>query len=266
MPFPVTKRIIYKKNPLVEVICQLRFPPILSIDTEIPAKFQEAIKKIYPLFTENAEIIVRFPNIPNAIDSALIEKLELSPAARNRKNYEFLSSDENWKINLTREFLALSTKKYHRWEEFRTFLEEAFKPFLEIYSPIFFSRIGLRYRNIINRSELNLGDTPWSDLLKPSILGMLNDATIGPNISATTNITEIDLSDKQSKVRITSGLLEEAQTREKAFMIDSDFFTEQKTSVEEALTKLDFFNERGTRLIQWSITEKLHVTMEPENL
>ena len=45
MPFPVTKRIIYKKNPLVEVICQLRFPPILSIDTEIPARFQGAIKK-----------------------------------------------------------------------------------------------------------------------------------------------------------------------------------------------------------------------------
>jgi uncharacterized protein (TIGR04255 family) len=266
MPFPVTKRIVYKKNPLVEVICQFRFPPILSIDTEIPAKFQEAIKSDYPLFKENAEILVRFPNIPNSIDGALAEKLELSPASINRKNYEFLSSDENWKINLTREFLALSTKNYHRWEEFRSYLEKAFKPFLEIYSPLYFSRIGLRYKDIINRSELNLGDTAWSDLLKPYILGILTDTVVGPNISGITNVTEIKLNDEQSKVRITSGLVEEAQTKEKAFMIDSDFFTEQKTTIEESLAKLDFFNQRGNRLIQWCITEKLHIAMEPENI
>jgi hypothetical protein len=30
-------RRIYRKNPLAEVICQLRFPEILSIETELPA-------------------------------------------------------------------------------------------------------------------------------------------------------------------------------------------------------------------------------------
>lgn len=266
MPFPVTKRIIYKKNPLVEVVCQFRFPPILSIDTEIPAKFQDAIKKKYPLFKENAEILVRFPTIPNNIDSALAEKLELSPTSINRKNYEFMSSDENWRINLTREFLALSTKSYHRWEEFKAQLETAFLPFLEIYSPVYFSRIGLRYKDIINRSELNLVDTPWPELLQPFLLGIITDTVVGSKVINYTNVTEIQLSDDQSKVRISSSFVEEAQTKEKAFLIDSDFFIEQKMPIEESLTKLDFFNQRGSRLIRWCITEKLHDAMEPEDL
>ncbi len=266
MPFPTTKRIIYKKNPLVEVICQFRFPPILSIDTEVPAKFQEAIRKKYPLFKENAEILIRFPNISKDADTPIADKLEFPPSTINRKNYEFISSDENWKINLTREFLALSTTSYHRWENFKAQLDEAFRAFIDIYTPAHFSRIGLRYKDIINRSSLGLGDTAWVELLKPYILGILNDATISPNIIATTNVSEIKLSDDQSTVRITSGLVQEAQTKELAYMIDSDFFIDQKTTIEKSIDKLNYFNERGSRLIQWCITKKLHDAMEPENI
>ena len=53
MPFPETsQKIIYKKNPLDRVICQLRFPPILKIDTELPDKFQESIRNDFPEFQE----------------------------------------------------------------------------------------------------------------------------------------------------------------------------------------------------------------------
>ncbi|MGA7194581.1 MAG: TIGR04255 family protein, partial [Anaerolineales bacterium] len=202
MPFPPAHRVIYKKNPLVEVICQFRFPPILSIETEVPAKLQEAIRNMYPLFTENAEILFTIPNVSNNVDAAVAQKLEFPPSSINRKNYEFRSADENWKINLTRDFLALSTTHYHRWEEFSAQLDQAFHAFIEIYSPAYFSRIGLRYRDIINRSVLSLEGANWSDLLKPYVLGILNDPAITANVIATTNITEIRLSDNQSVVRI----------------------------------------------------------------
>lgn len=38
----------YAKSPLVEVICQLRFPTILSIGSQEPAAFQEAIRREFP--------------------------------------------------------------------------------------------------------------------------------------------------------------------------------------------------------------------------
>ena len=44
------RRFIYEKNQLVEVICQLRFPAILSIDSETPAAFQEKVRARYPRY------------------------------------------------------------------------------------------------------------------------------------------------------------------------------------------------------------------------
>ncbi|GDX40579.1 hypothetical protein LBMAG21_08710 [Armatimonadota bacterium] len=51
MPFPQTNRGIYAKNPLVEVVCQLRFPPILSINQSNLADFQSHIRDVYPLYS-----------------------------------------------------------------------------------------------------------------------------------------------------------------------------------------------------------------------
>ncbi|MCH7755956.1 TIGR04255 family protein, partial [candidate division KSB1 bacterium] len=55
MPFPEVKRVIYKKNPLDRVICQLRFSPILKIDAEIPAEFQDMIRADFPNYSEKTD-------------------------------------------------------------------------------------------------------------------------------------------------------------------------------------------------------------------
>jgi len=47
---PESPRVIYASNPLVDVICQVRFPRILRIDSELPVAFQEAIRDQFPLF------------------------------------------------------------------------------------------------------------------------------------------------------------------------------------------------------------------------
>ena len=43
--FSYEDRCIYRRSPLIEVICQLRFPAILRIDAQAPAQFQEAISR-----------------------------------------------------------------------------------------------------------------------------------------------------------------------------------------------------------------------------
>ena len=42
-------RVRYENPQLVEVICQLRFPEILTINASEPAAFQERIRRDYPL-------------------------------------------------------------------------------------------------------------------------------------------------------------------------------------------------------------------------
>ena len=51
----MNKRAKYKNCPLVEVIFQLRFPTILSINTKQPAEFQEKIRIDYPYYDEGIE-------------------------------------------------------------------------------------------------------------------------------------------------------------------------------------------------------------------
>ena len=41
---------IYEKHQLVETICQLRFPTILSIDAKEPADFQDRIRADFPRY------------------------------------------------------------------------------------------------------------------------------------------------------------------------------------------------------------------------
>ena len=48
-------RVHYDKPQLAEVICQLRFPTILSIGSTDPAQFQEAVRADFPRYLARQE-------------------------------------------------------------------------------------------------------------------------------------------------------------------------------------------------------------------
>ena len=49
------KRVRYEKCPLIEVTYQLNFPTILSIEAEMPVRFQNAIRKDFPEYKMQTE-------------------------------------------------------------------------------------------------------------------------------------------------------------------------------------------------------------------
>ena len=264
MPFPIAQRVIYKTNPLEQVICQLRFPPILRIDAEIPAKFQDRIRAEFPNYSETSEIKLEVPSgIKGTIPPEIISQMFQSSGG---KNYEFSSEDGFWKINLTRAFIALTTSKYERWEHFKDKLRLPLQALVDAYAPSHFSRVGLRYVDVIKRSILNLQDADWKELLQPYVLGVLASQEVGKQVAAFESRHEIDLSDGQSAVRIIMRFVEAPDTSELCYVIDSDFHNTTKIQISDATDKLDFLSARGTRLFQWCITERLHNAMEPQPL
>lgn len=48
--FEQTARMRYENSPLLEVICQIRFPTILSVSAKEPAEFQEAVRGAFPRY------------------------------------------------------------------------------------------------------------------------------------------------------------------------------------------------------------------------
>lgn len=257
MSFPETQRVIYDKNPLIEVICQLRFPPILRIDSDIPAAYQDSIRDQFPIFRENQ------PGVPDLPKEA-VKLLGSDFIARiGSVVYDFFSVDEVWKVSLNREFIALTTYKYKRWEEFRSYLKKAVESVVNIYKPTFYTRIGLRYRDAINRSALGLPDVKWSVFLKPHIAGELSSPDIAENIMELKHDVVIRL-EGDMVVHVQHGLAINKESNESLYIIDSDFYTNQKTEIDHAFQTLDHFNKQSARLFRWCITDKLHEAMGPK--
>lgn len=257
MPLPDSQKTIYKKNPLEHVICQVRFPSILRIDAHPPADFQDRIRQQYPILNERAELMTNpaAASIVNLFPPQVKDTL-----GTNRKIYDFVSADENWTITLTKESIALTANNYKRWQSFKSHFEPALQALIEIYRPAFFLRIGLRYQNVIQRSKLGLENAPWVSLLKPYIAGALS-SDIADDVVSAFETFEIKIMDIGS-ARVQHGLVE-SEDNEECYLIDSDFFTDKRTEINNATKTLDQFNQQGTRLFQWCITEQLHDAMEP---
>ena len=263
MPFPDAKRVLYGKKPLDRVVCQLRYPPILRIDSEVPAAFQDSIRSDYPLYNEKVEFQQEIVAGPGAqLSPEVVKQLTKTSVT---KNHEFSSEDGGWKINLTRTFLSISTSRYERWEEFTERFRSSYNALLGIYKPPFFGRIGLRYVDIFERSKLGLKDVSWTELLQPYFLGLLS-SSVAKNVRSSETVYEVNLLDGESIVRIAASLVQNMQSSEECYLVDSDFHTLKRTPPDKAFERLGFLHQRATRLIRWMIQDRLHNAMEPREI
>jgi uncharacterized protein (TIGR04255 family) len=261
-PFPDSPRVIYKQNSLIEVVGQLRFAPILRIDTEPPADFQERVRLNFPVLTERTSDVFQVPpglppQFANLVRSSFGKQALPS-------SYDFVTADGLWTIQLTRDSLALTTTAYKRWEDFKARFEGGLKALVDVYKPAFFTRVGLRYQNLIQRSRLHLDSQPWSALLKPRIAGLVGSE--GLDVSESLSIVSIRLPQADGHVRIRHGLAQAAGASEECYLIDSDFFTEERISTNDAFGTLDYFNSQSGHLFRWCIEDRLHDAMEPERI
>jgi uncharacterized protein (TIGR04255 family) len=260
MTFPETPRVIYAQNPLVEVICQLKFPPILRIETELPAIFQESIRKEYPL-SQTAEA----QQIP--LPPALVKMVEQSvPGFVQGRTYQFLSDDRQWTIGIARDFLALSTTHYTQWEGFSSRLKKALDAFVAAYAPAFLTRVGLRYRDVIKKSTEALKGLDWPDILQTHILGELGSLELRKSIQHAAREVVISLNDTRGQVRILHGLIRDPGDKDFSYSIDSDFSCDERTDINNAFELLDAYHREAGRLFRWFTTPTLHERLKPTKL
>lgn len=256
MPIPEFERVVYERPGLAQVLCQLRFPTILRITNEDPAAFQEGIRRTFPNFKTRQPSIEGLPDqIKNMVPDLGGDK--------SQRLFDFESEDGAWKTTLTNNFLALSTNAYTRWEQFQDNLRLPLERLHEIYEPAYYSRVGLRYRNVIVRSHIGLDDVPWSDLLQPHIAGELADEHIGNEIEHASREVAIQLPEYDSKVLVRHGFAHNEETQEVCYVIDADYFTEQRTERDHVFHRLGTFNRYAGRLFRWCISDRLYEALHP---
>ena len=254
------ERCIYKKNMLGDVICQLRFPEILTIETELPAKFQEAIRMIFPVYSVRKEAPApKFPGQPVAI--------QVQPQSTTN-NYQFSTADGAWRVNLTSKFISLSTNRYTGWGDFAKMLDRPLAAFIQIYKPAYFERIGLRYLNFISRKKLDLEDTPFRELISTPYLGILAQTTVPETSVARSSVDSEQVLPDGCHIKIHAGpgkvSIGGNQDPEVKFIFDQDLFITAKVPVPQSTGALETIHSHAFSTFRNAITDTLHEAMEPE--
>lgn len=254
--FPPSQRVIYDRAPLTQVVCQLRFPPILRIESQPPADFQERVRKLFPLL-ERVQT-----QLPPDLPPEVVQIIGLGNIGLGG-NFAFQTEDRSSTLNLSSSHISLSTTRYGKWDQFSELFWPALDALLEIYSPAFFQRIGLRYINIIERSAVDMADRSWSDLLRKEVLGEIALKQF--------ELCAIELN-KNIRLKSTTdgcalffqhGFLRRTPASEVGYRLDFDFYQDQKTEVTDAKSTINSLNSMVGRAFRWCITEPLHQSLGP---
>lgn len=257
MLFSDHPRVHYDKPQLAEVICQLRFPAILSIGSREPVDFQEAVRAMFPRYAAKQEQ----PAAPPGASG---------PAPRPVVNYSFISADGHWKLNLTHGFISLSTVAYPGWEGFGQRFDLPLAQFIRIYQPAFFERIGLRYVNIFSRRALELEGEPWRELIAPPYLGVLAEEDVDESSARKCSVdVELGLDGScRTNIHAGPGMVKQnapnaAQDPEVKFTLDIDLYMGGQIDPRMAAAGLETLHAHSTPLFQGAITDRLHEALEP---
>ena len=261
MPFPSSQREIYAVNPLNEVVCQIRYPAVLEISATSPAQFQNAIRDTYPWYEEQKSS-GGLPSVGLPKEVAdFLATMPFPPIGQSLEHH-FSAEDRSRSISLTQEFIAVIEHQYTKWEDFQKEVQLAELVLRDTYTPAFYNRVGLRYVNVLIRDEIGLPETPWSELLNPTFIGMLSDHEVADDIRELQVEALLSIPDvTQGQVLLRHGLARTETGHEQVYVIDADFQMNRRSEPDDVFEALERFNRWGGHLFRWATSEKLRVAL-----
>lgn len=256
MPFPEKKRVKFTVNPLIEVISQLSFLTPYTADdgfnADNMASLHGSVKELFPLFDINKSVTVEY------------QAEAQTSTTHEEELFEFSNIDKSCKIILRRESVSIATPLYESWEEFKGNLDYFITNGLCQHLPKkALSRVGLRYRDVINRSALGLDGVPWSQLLNKSIAPLFYDDDIRNSLVGGNTTANIRLEDHPGMLLANYGLVTYNPTGEECYLIDSDFYIQGEFDYGAADEHLGVFNTKSRNFFQWAILERLYQALGP---
>ena len=250
MLFPEVEKVTYKINSIESVTCQIHFPPIMKIENEGAVSFQAATTKKYPKFSKS---IVSFSD----------EDYQ-TPACSENKKFMFCSEDEKWRIILTNDNLSISTDNYQGWEDLKDRLQIPVKALVDLYQLDRFNQVSLRSIYKFVPSRLGLKGAAWKSLVDPCLLGVLASESMVENIENLENISFIQLTNRNTVLKIGTKIIRMTEGGELCLMLDEDLSEAADRGLDKLEAALNHLNAGSTRMFRWCIKDRLHKAMKPE--
>jgi uncharacterized protein (TIGR04255 family) len=259
-----SERVIYEHNPIAEVICQIRFDALSEGEVEKFAFLQKSLsdlgyvkysqEKTYGFQQQLDANGMPIPQAPVTLPQLLIHRS--------------MSSDGLFHVLYCADFISISCLKYSSWDDFFKRIFAAISAFAALNIKVNVNRVGLRYRDVIEREAIGLKGIPWQELIKPFLLGPFAQKALCDEFDEDVNIHSL-MSQSQFRVDdswliLQSALMSSVSSENKAFLIDSDFFYDQNIDPDlmSSFDKLGFtlnkLHSNAGALFRRCITEKLH--------
>jgi len=240
----------YACNFLHNVVCRVDFPVDLKLKIGIPSGFQERIKQEFPKSDESFEV-------EGKISAQEKPTLEVGEMVRR---WHFYSRDRSRLVTLRSKSLGLDVKEYISYDDFKRHLQLAFEALIEEYAPTVFTRLGLRYINIIEPKDGV--PTEWNGLINSTLTAHLRFKQEGELLKA---FNELTIQRELGRVTVRYGMdnpdFPEPIAR-KRFVLDIDSYTGEDLEPNEVLRRLDVLHGYAEDLFQESIEEGLRGRMK----
>jgi uncharacterized protein (TIGR04255 family) len=158
---PAQSHKVFVRNPLVAVVVELRFFPILKLaEPALVAAFQERVRGTFPAFQDvNRQLINLGPAAPVEV--------------RSERLFNFVKQDESCTLTLSTSSLALESRRHERREHFINDAQVGIEALTSTCGPVVPTRLGLRYVDLIDKEQIekDLGrPTTWSSLVSERFL------------------------------------------------------------------------------------------------
>jgi uncharacterized protein (TIGR04255 family) len=221
---PRQKHTVFQRNPLVAVVVELRFYPILKVAEKI-AEFQDLVRTTFPAFQDVTRQVV-----------------DLQPAGpvevRNERMFNFMKADASSTLSLATSTLMVESRRHERREHYMSDMAVGIEALTKVCGPVTTTRLGLRYVDLIDKEliERELSrKTTWQKLVAEPFLAVptghadLNDTNFACEVASTMP------SGGGQTVRY--GLAIDGDKKVK-FRLDVDRFIDQPGDVEKIVDRL----------------------------
>jgi uncharacterized protein (TIGR04255 family) len=241
---------VFERNPLVAVIVELRFFPILKVPTKV-ADYQDQVRTTYPAFQQAHRQMVNLGPAPVEI--------------RSEEFFTFTKADESATLTLSTSSLSLESRRHEHRQQLLADVKVGLDALATVFGPIATTRLGLRYVDVVDQEQIakDLGrPTSWAKLISgPFVSVPAGMADLEGTLFACEIASPVSSGGGQT---VRYGLIKDVDGRAK-FRLDVDRYVEGTVAPTTVVNLLDSFADdifavfiaaSGPDLVEWMPEKK----------
>jgi uncharacterized protein (TIGR04255 family) len=253
LDFAPHEDVVFDNPPLMAVVCQVKFSPILSLMSEAGvAGFHEAVRRTYPAMNRHDSASI-------AVQGQSMGVTKQPPVWQFREE----PNDKRWVVGLAVDSVSIETDSYTDFDEFVGRFAVVLAALQQTLRPSATTRVGLRKINELSHPAVER-PSDWARFVRPEVLGILTERNLPAPIAGA--FAEVRFDDAGENVLAVRHGLDPDPDKRLQYFLDLDYFTERPFDVDPENGICDLlrhFSNGITNLFHWVVGEDLKLSYSP---